>query len=304
MLSKNEKITAVVIVVLIVAGLIYYKKSKTVEGYWDTGAPRSLKVMTEAVSPNGEVFSLPFQAGGQQAVEQANMPFISTANFQSLLAPRFNSGGYGPYITYNLTDYKNQGVPCNPLGYSKMAVTENFKNINCGQCGGQCGASLCSKSGMDLSSMPSVGINKVGAEMSYDTAMADQQMSLPEGTDTLPVGTMDDPSGAVDGGQYVIMDRYMFANKRSRLQGQGDLIRGDLAIVPDTKGWFQVSVNPVVDLNQGALNAMAGFNNSQGQELAALINKASGRSINTIGGMDLTSQLTNMGQDLSVSVFP
>lgn len=55
----------------------------------------------------------------------------------------------------------------------------------------------------------------------------------------------------------VVYDRLIFSNTKSRLRGDGDPLRGDLRIIPDsykkgTDRWFQVSVNPSVDLQQGA----------------------------------------------------
>ncbi|GHV50386.1 hypothetical protein AGMMS49579_03890 [Spirochaetia bacterium] len=49
----------------------------------------------------------------------------------------------------------------------------------------------------------------------------------------------------------VVYDRVMYANKRSRLRGYGDFIRGDLPISPQPVGWFTPSVNPVNDLRNG-----------------------------------------------------
>ena len=61
--------------------------------------------------------------------------------------------------------------------------------------------------------------------------------------------------------QPVIYDRLIYSNIRSRLRGQGDPIRGDLLITPNsykcdnpTAGWFQVSVKPNRDLNRGAMS--------------------------------------------------
>ena len=66
--------------------------------------------------------------------------------------------------------------------------------------------------------------------------------------------------------QPVIYDRLMYSNMRSRLRGQGDYIRGDLKVTPDSykagagshNNWFQVSVKPERDLNPGCMDHLFG----------------------------------------------
>lgn len=300
MMTRNDSIVLLVLVVLALVGYTVYKKKYMKENWWGGNLPSvGYKVMPEAKFANGMVSSLADQVGGKIAADSVSYPFVSVPSFQSLLAPRFNSTGYGPYITYNLTDYKNQGVPCNPLGYGKMAVSEPFVNINCSQCGGGCGASVCAKSGMDLSSIPTVGINNTRQALNYETAMSAMTNDTTLPVDTIEVASMSSPDGEI-----VVMDRYMYANKKSRLYGNSDYIRGDLSIVPEQTGWFRPSVNPLVDLNQGAMNVMGGYDNNTSKDMAAFLNSVSGGAMNVIGGVDLTSQLSNSGQDLSVMAFP
>lgn len=87
--------------------------------------------------------------------------------------------------------------------------------------------------------------------------------------------------------QPITYDRFMFANRFSRLRGLADHIRGDLAITPRAAGWFSPSVDPALDLHQGAMNVMGGMTNDSNRALAALVRQASGKSVSTIGGVDL-----------------
>jgi hypothetical protein len=91
--------------------------------------------------------------------------------------------------------------------------------------------------------------------------------------------------------QPIVYDRYMYANRNSRLRGQGDPIRGDLPIVPISGNWFIPSaaagnnVNQV--LQQGAMNVLGGVNNETNNALANLIYNSSGGTETTIGGVDM-----------------
>lgn len=73
-------------------------------------------------------------------------------------------------------------------------------------------------------------------------------------------------------------DRLMVVNKRSRLRGLGDPIRGDLPIAPYSGDWFAPAVYPSVDLREGALNVIAGHDNTTSNELRALQSIYSGKA--------------------------
>lgn len=100
--------------------------------------------------------------------------------------------------------------------------------------------------------------------------------------------------------QPIVYDRYMYANRNSRLRGQGDPIRGDLPIVPISGNWFIPSaaagnnVNQV--LQQGAMNVLGGINNETSNALANLIYNSSGGADTTIGGVDMAH--TNMSHQV------
>ena len=93
--------------------------------------------------------------------------------------------------------------------------------------------------------------------------------------------------------QPIVYDRLMFANRNSKLRAHGDKFRGDLAIAPNNNGWFNVSVQPNIDLEQGAMNVMGGINNETTQQLADLIYTTSGKYKTTIAGANMPDELGN-----------
>lgn len=115
--------------------------------------------------------------------------------------------------------------------------------------------------------------------------------------------------------QPIVYDRYIYANRNSRLRGQGDPIRGDLPIIPISGNWFVSSYarEPQITLQQGAMNVLGGVNNETSNSLANLIYNASGGTETTIGGVDMAK--TNMSHqvfgataaaqgDVQVTSFP
>ncbi len=83
----------------------------------------------------------------------------------------------------------------------------------------------------------------------------------------------------------------MMSLANNRLRGQGDPVRGDLPITPDTShcGWFSSRhANPAQTLATGAMNVLAGANESS-QALQKLLTSTS--TISSVGG---TSSDTDM----------
>jgi Family of unknown function (DUF5850) len=90
-----------------------------------------------------------------------------------------------------------------------------------------------------------------------------------------------------DGGgvvQPITYDRFMFSNKKSRLREHGDPIRGDLPIAPLASGWFRPSVQPHIDLKEGAMQVMGGFDNDTNNQLSMLMAASAGAAMQTFGG--------------------
>jgi len=90
--------------------------------------------------------------------------------------------------------------------------------------------------------------------------------------------------------QPVTFDRFMFANKKSRRRTGGDPIRGDLPIIPQNTGWFRPSVQPHLDLQEGALNVLGGFDSETNVNLAYLMAASAGNSMTSFGGAPFSGE--------------
>jgi len=90
--------------------------------------------------------------------------------------------------------------------------------------------------------------------------------------------------------QPVTYDRFMFSNKRSRLREHGDPIRGDLPIIPHNSDWFRPSVQPHIDLKEGAMQVMGGFDNDTNNQLSTLMAASAGNALQTFGGMNFSGE--------------
>ena len=244
--------------------------------------------------------------------------FYSIPQFQSMLSPRFSNTDYGANIQYNLPDYKNLATPCDPLMMGNM-VSDNYKNNQvkenfCGNnadCNG-CGPTLCGKGGANI---PSFEQNFAGPASDYSSGNFKQvtdeiysNSSYPEANSMFPVGDMKTINGLGEACQAVVYDRYIYANRNSRLRSLGDPIRGDLAIVPCSGNWFTPSVQPNIDLQEGALNVMGGFDCEQQHKLSQLIYASSGGTETAIGGVNLASQINTGlcagGGDIVTTAYP
>lgn len=212
--------------------------------------------------------------------------FWQTPNFQGNLSPRFSNVNYGPYIKADLPGYNSMAVPSNPLGGGKEIVQAGVVDI-------------------------AEGFNfDKNATLSTDNTV----MGLvPAKGGLLASYTSEDGERR----QAIAYNRYIYANKNSRLRAQGDPFRGDLPIVPATGNWFVPSVHPNIDLQAGSMNVMGGINNGTNHQLSQLIYATSGGTESTIGGVDLTApgerngfaQMNNItsmsnGADVIVTSFP
>jgi hypothetical protein len=114
-------------------------------------------------------------------------------------------------------------------------------------------------------------------------------------------------TGEGDVVQPIIYDRFMFSNKRSRLREHGDPIRGDLPIIPHNSDWFRPSVQPHIDLKEGAMQVMGGFDNETNNQLSLLMATSAGNAMQTFGGVNfsgddgLSSQMGAYMRSSSVS---
>lgn len=214
--------------------------------------------------------------------------------YQAILNPRFSNVDYGANIRYNMPSYENQASPCNPLTFGNM-VKENYG----------CGSSAPN------SFNPSVKATEPGfAAGNYNDVLDSvySNASYPEASSTLPVGDMTTINADGESVQPIIYDRYIYANRNSRLRSQGDPIRGDLPIVPSGGDWFRPSVHPSIDLQQGALSVIGGNQNETSNALSELIYSASGNAATIIGGVDMSTQFAARAgggmNDVTITAFP
>ena len=217
--------------------------------------------------------------------------------YQAMLAPRAASINYGADIKYNMPSIENQAVPTNPLTFSNM-TKEGYTNE--GYCG-QASQVPPFHSGVVTDSGYADGnynnilqnvyskVPKVSADLQINLPVRDMT-NINAGGD----GSGDGSGDGTDITQPVIYDRFMVANRNSRLRSLGDPIRGDIPIIPRSGELFAPSVQPNLDLQQGAMNVMGGLHNDTAKELANLIYDTSSGAQQTIGGQDLKQHFQSL----------
>ena len=248
--------------------------------------------------------------------------FSIPGQYQSLMAPRFSNTDYGANIKYNMPSRAYQAVPLNPIGYAKMAApvvnqpTFTKEGYGCGPCGSKsnsCGGPTnCNKGGISESYKDNeYSLPASYAAGNYNAALQKASMEGQQTNNLLPLGTMrmfnsdlninggnTDDNGTIE--QPIVYDRPIFANINSRLRSQGDMIRGDLPIVPVNNGWFTPAVNPSNDLQQGALAVIGGLDAQQAQAMANLMLASSAGTTNTVSGVNL--QNLNLGNSFNAGL--
>jgi hypothetical protein len=303
---------ALIIAVLAICN-INTGRSKTVENFFNTagfvrkpslvaavnGGEQSLR---DTFAPSAWKSSPGLSASLSNAPGVAKPEFYqSTPHFQSNLAPRFANTQFGSQIKYNVPDHKNMAAPKSPLGHLEMAK-EDYTSCEKPVCDGS-DAQSCTAG--DAPPHMKADYNNGNYAGVLEQVAEDHPAHLGV-TDSLPITQMDNlnPDGTIE--NKVVYDRLMVSNRNSRLRSQGCTLRGDLPIPPCKTGWFQVSANPTIDLNQGAMQVLAGTDNETSNSLAALINSTTGQT--AIAGANLTpEQLTfigSSGNDVNVTLFP
>ena len=214
--------------------------------------------------------------------------FTVNGNQQSPLSPRFSSTGYGANITYNLPEMKNLAVePNNPLQLNPMQY-----------------ANLVEKN--DIVERRENFVYPSGSS-SQEYQQKDSSLETSETTAALPVQNMSMASAGNTKSQVPLnLDRFIVANRKSRLYGQGDYIRGDIQTVPllpnsdpNSNIWFRPSVNPARDLNPGALAVLGGAYNETNRQTVQLQMQSNSGSLNTFSGVSWTPPAnTAVGQAL------
>jgi len=242
--------------------------------------------------------------------------------YQALLSPRFSNVDYGANVRYNMPSVKNQAVPCTPLTFASMAskggqnYVENFQqkdNCSSGSCGGGGGPIKCGVGGTSQSYHGGAPLTEPGYGNGNYNNVLDQVYSgdKPASANApahgmLPVNDMTSMDAAAERGegQVFTYDRYIYANRNSRLRSQGDPIRGDLPVVPCAGGWFRPSVTPNIDLQQGAMFVLGGSNMGTNNDLANLIYTSSGNSQRVISGIDMDNTQVNTARAIANGVNP
>ena len=292
-------------------------------------------------------------AAKNSQLAQKGQFFSVPGTYQSMLSPRATSVNYGSNINYNMPSYENQGIPKNPLTFTALAGQQNAQvqksgsthpeyfqpqgraagarfqtrhnpNVRegycaCESCVGSCNSvPQCGTGGVpEFTYKGGAPVQEAGyANGNYNQVL---EAAYKKGTSQVSELPMSDMTsmGADMQQAPVVYDRLMFANRNSRLRSQGDFFRGDLAIVPATPDWFRPSVQPNVDLQQGAMAVMGGVGNEDGQKLAKLVYASAGGGETAISGVNMQGMFhdTNMSNmyagnlsvnqsDVSVQSFP
>jgi hypothetical protein len=265
--------------------------------------------------------------GSGQFFKTANMQALLTprfsntnlgANIRYNLPDRKNLGTPCDPLTFG--DMAKEGYNPKPVQRSENAARtpgfrrENFElreNYGCGtgQCGEDAGVPSCGKGGYGLGhnvggayELPTGYKNGNYGDV-YNTLTLDGQsapvVSRPcdsSGCEvsraSLPIGTMSTADGGdgdgEDGPQFVIENRLVYAsNPKSRLAAQGDPLRGDIPIIPEQTGKFDVFPTINVDLRAGALSVMGGGSENNAQTMALLM-QATGNAKSTFAGVDFS----------------
>lgn len=267
------------------------------EGFFNV--PKTVIAEPVQVSRNGRVQSL------SSNYELTSPQFVSRPSFQAALSPRFSSINYGANIKYNMPSYKNQGVPSDPLSLGNMIKSNYLKDS--GSKENYTGAPSCGKGGIPLG-LAGSGMKSISEDSNYVKAMNDLYQGGTPAVSSLAVGDMTTIGADGQISQPVVYNRFMFANQKSRLAAQGDMIRGDLYCTPVKYGNWDVHPNPNIDLQQGALNVMGGLSNQSANQLNEKQYIASGGLESTFGGVNMANQFnTTVGQgmnSLTVTAFP
>ena len=251
-------------------------------------------------NPQMTVKAVPSYAANM-ASAQSGQIFAAPPSLQAMISPRFNSIGLPASITYNMPSEKN---------LASRLSSPFAENIT----GNRMHTSLGFGTNLIQNNMKENYENVTGSGRMDSMELNTMEPSLLPG---IVSGTASDEKGepsfqnvgaSQDADNPVIFDRFITANLSSRLRAHGDKIRGDLAIPPCNSGWFQVSVNPAVDLEPGALAVMGGIYNEQCQAISSLVNMSSGGTKTAIGGVDMSAAidtcLAGAGNDVTAIAFP
>lgn len=303
----NKFLITLIGLAVAVAAICNYKPSgtKTRENFLGNLPSMKAKVMTQVETSNGAQ-SLPMNSTliGTNGYKKGDM-YQTAGTYQSALSPRFSNQSYGANIRYNPPSYENMAVPNNPLGLSKMA-RENYGCVS-GNCGSGCKPGDASNvNGYnpvlgDQAGFTNGNYSEVAASAGYGK-YSPRDSEYPDTLSMIPVGDMTTINSAGETENPIIYDRLIFANRNSNLRSRGCHLRGDLPIVPSYGEWMRPSVQPQIDLQEGALNVMGGFDNDTNRALTQLMFQSSAGTDQTLGGINLNN--TNVASQFATSIGP
>jgi hypothetical protein len=321
----SSKIATIGVIALMIAALtVGVTSSDLVEGFGDLPSfvPRAVPSYAQSAceAQKGNIFSVP-------------------PNFQAMGGQRFFSGSLPASITYRMPNQKNMAFRqcspfteavsgCNvqtPLGGSRCSTNSS----SCQQLNSFAQSMAPTTHGQHPQVPKTYGHeNPTGLLLhssadvieGYASAPVQTQQKnrmvlngvepslLPPAQPSCTTGCGVEPVCGPPAENPVVFDRYITANRNSRLRAMGDKIRGDLAIPPCNSGWFQVSVTPSIDLEPGALAVLGGTCNEQGQSIASMVNMSSGGAMTAIAGVDMSNSintcLVGAGNDVTAIAFP
>ena len=310
---NNKFFITIVCLLLTVFAFVNANSNPTKEGFLTGFAMGTTNNRTSVAAVNGQVArsvmnqtaaslsasqaraNLAQQAASTYGVRKGDM-YQVPPSFQATLAPRMYAGSYGANINYDVPSMKNLAVPVDPLTFANMS-RENFQGCKAGV--GRGNGSLDSTKTIPPPGYTASNYSDLQNALSGQTA-----------TSELPVGNMETVNAQGVAENVFTVNTLMHSPMRSKLRQHSDFIRGDLPIIPDqckTK-WFNVAVNPAIDLNIGAMNIMAGRNEASvlfnetvtalngglSNDVYASVNMASQKDTATIGN----------SRGISVTAFP
>ena len=307
MFDSNNVAVIGVLALAVAAFTIGMSENPTLEHYGGVQfQTRAVPTMATSLSAarRGQMVSAPpamlsgIAGSGQMRSRRENFTRLSARpaaigtgpRMQSMIAPRFNGDAPLPAsITYKLPSIENMAYnPSTPFTASRNTA--------------QTALGYGTREGFNMAGASPIGID---GSMMVNTANPSLLAPVLSGT---AMGISGSQLAADAGENPVIFDRFITANLNSRLRSQGDKIRGDLAIAPCNSGWFQVSANPSLDLEPGALAVLGGTFNEQGQSVASLVSMSSGGARTAISGVDMTTSintcLAGAGNDVTAVAFP
>lgn len=301
----------IAIVTLLLAITTLFKKNftenfgmlqQTVYGVQDVYVPPSKNKSAQFYSlPQNLVNMFGTPKGASSAI---NNSMISTRNLEGVVPPRFLSSGLGSYINFNLPDTKNMAMDSkNPMSFANHIDTGCTSNSPAPSKENY--VPRCQKGGINNQNEenyePSQVLNDLYPKSS--DVLSDIPLQLPVAS--MGMYQVLSPSGGTteDGGnqpsveQPVITTRLVYSNTKSYLRGLADQIRGDLAIEPDVKNWFQVAAKPSYSLNPGALSVMGGEMSDSQLKMATLLANTKGVSSVFVGGQSYNNEVLAMAKN-------